>query len=289
LEGVPEREGISTAEDESSCYQNLISDDLTFLYPLLRKFPKCYWLWNYRLWLLEQANRLLPAATARQYWVMELALVGKMLTLDSRNFHGWGYRRTIVAALESPALSPSDSVDMIEEEFKYTTKMIETNLSNFSAWHNRSKLIPRLLNSRQSTPDARKDFLDAEIEIITRALYTDPYDQSIWYYHNWLLASVTSSDPSVSFTPSLDTEERVRYVDEGLENVREILDGAEDCKYIYEALITYVIDLQTLKGEQRSVATEKELKGWIVELRNIDKLRSGRWDDLEVDLIGTNP
>ena len=84
-----------------------------------------------------------------------------MLSFDSRNFHGWGYRRTVVSALESNALHTEDpSTSMTETEFEYTTKMINSNLSNFSAWHNRSKLIPRLLDERGADHQARRKFLD---------------------------------------------------------------------------------------------------------------------------------
>ena len=159
------------AEDKKTNHDNfksnnsvseLISDDLGFLIPLLREFPKCYWIWNYRLWLLDEASSLLNVSDAQTFWRRELDLVGKMLSLDNRNFHGWGYRRKIVTVLESPQLSSTgSSTSMTEEEFKYTTKMIETNLSNFSAWHNRSKLIPRLLNEREADADARMRLLDS--------------------------------------------------------------------------------------------------------------------------------
>ena len=139
----------------------LITDDLAFLVPLLRKFPKCYWIWNYRLWLLEQATQSLRINMAHEMWQDELKLVGKMLSIDSRNFHGWGYRRKIVAALETFVLAAGTTTKtMVEQEFEYTTKMINTNLSNFSAWHNRSKLIPRLLDERKADHDMRLAFLD---------------------------------------------------------------------------------------------------------------------------------
>ena len=140
---------------------DLISNDLHFLLPLLRKFPKCYWIWNYRLWLLNDCTRRLPATQARQFWEQELGLIGKMLSLDSRNFHGWGYRRTVIRELES--LSPQQTEhpkSLTEQEFEYTTKMINTNLSNFSAWHNRSKLIPLLLDERRANKQARRKMLD---------------------------------------------------------------------------------------------------------------------------------
>jgi geranylgeranyl transferase type-2 subunit alpha len=83
-----------------------------------------------------------------------------MLSLDSRNFHGWGYRRTVIAALESngldqgkPGVTDVAGQSLVEEEFTYTTKMIETNLSNFSAWHNRSKLIQGCwMNEKRTSP-----------------------------------------------------------------------------------------------------------------------------------------
>lgn len=138
----------------------LIKTDLQFLIPLLRSFPKCYWIWNYRLWLLDEAKRLLPRAVARKVWQEELALVGKMLSLDSRNFHGWGYRRFVVETLESLASNEKDEESLAEAEFEYAKKMIGTNLSNFSAWHYRTKLIQRLLSEKSASDEERKRMLD---------------------------------------------------------------------------------------------------------------------------------
>ena len=139
----------------------LISSDLNFLVPLLRKFPKCYWIWNYRLWLLGECDIHLPKPKARDFWEQELVLASKMLSLDSRNFHGWGYRRTVINALEKPHFQLEENPDSLtQREFDYSTRMINTNLSNFSAWHSRSKLIPRLLDERQADDQARREFLD---------------------------------------------------------------------------------------------------------------------------------
>ena len=64
-------------------------------------------------------------------------------------------------ALEREELTTEESSkSMVEEEFAYTTKMIEINLSNFSAWHSRSKLASRLLNERRADPLARQKFLN---------------------------------------------------------------------------------------------------------------------------------
>ena len=84
-----------------------------------------------------------------------------MLNLDSRNFHGWGYRKTVTQALESDDfLSKGLTTNMTKPEFEYTTKMINSNLSNFSAWHRRSKLIIKLLSETDADHETRLKFLD---------------------------------------------------------------------------------------------------------------------------------
>lgn len=138
---------------------DIISADLAWLVPIMISYPKCYWIWNYRFWLLQQANERLEPDIARQLWNGELKLVGKMLVRDTRNFHGWGYRRKVVSQLESAALHGSS---MAEGEFEYTTKMITSpkGLSNFSAFHRRSKIIPKLLDERGADDQARRIFLE---------------------------------------------------------------------------------------------------------------------------------
>lgn len=150
-------QGELAAEKHDDQILDIIRLDLQFLLPLLIEFPKCYWIWNHRLWLLEQTVPLLPAIKARPIWEEELRLAGKMLSRDNRNFHGWGYRRTIVDRLESNALNGKS---MATDELDYTTRMISTNLSNFSAWHNRTKLISRILDERGADDEERKKMLD---------------------------------------------------------------------------------------------------------------------------------
>lgn len=136
---------------------DVIRSELNFTVPLLMEFPKCYWIWKYRSWLLQQANDRLDPAITRRIWEEELGLDTKMLTKDRRNFHAWNYRRNVVRQLESEALNGKS---MVEPEFDFTTRMIQMDLSNFSAWHNRSKLIPRLLEERGADHVSRRKFFD---------------------------------------------------------------------------------------------------------------------------------
>lgn len=150
--------GDITENNKFDQVSQIIQLDLQFLFPLLLKFPKCYWIWNHRIWLLEQSSRLLPTDRARKVWEDELGLVGKMLARDSRNYHGWGYRRFIVQNLESTHLEGSS---MARKEYDYTTKMITNNLSNFSAWHNRTNLLTRMMDEELASPSERRNVLDS--------------------------------------------------------------------------------------------------------------------------------
>lgn len=161
-QGIPPAQPLQTL-GKNGIILEAIKRELEFVVPLLKKWPKCYWIWNHRLWLLRQAKERLDPTIARGFWEGELSLVQAMLFKDNRNFMGWGYRRTVVNELESPALA---GTSMVEAEFAYTTKMITIHLSNFSAWHNRSKLIPRLLNERGAGDVERRAFLD-EGEVIS--------------------------------------------------------------------------------------------------------------------------
>ncbi|KAL4932724.1 Rab geranylgeranyltransferase BET4 [Aspergillus undulatus] len=262
---------------------SLIQTDLQFLIPLLRSFPKCYWIWNYRMWLLDEAKRLLPKAVARKVWQAELALVGKMLSLDSRNFHGWGYRRFVVETLETLNSEEENEKSLVETEFDYAKKMIGTNLSNFSAWHYRTKLIQRLLSEKSASDEERKQMLNDELELIHRAL-CDPYDQSLWFYHQNLLCIFDPAKSSQTMAPNLTQSERLEYIHREIKEIQEMLDGAEDCKYLYQALIDCTLLAARVEGTKPDGAQRTQVLDWLSELKKLDPLRAGRWLELEQSL-----
>ena len=58
----------------------------------------------------------------------------RLQEMDSRNFHAWAYRRLITAKAGRPP----------EREAQYTMDLINTNFSDYSAWHARTVLLPQL-------------------------------------------------------------------------------------------------------------------------------------------------
>ncbi|KAK3902086.1 hypothetical protein C8A05DRAFT_34213 [Staphylotrichum tortipilum] len=256
-----------------------IQSELSFTIPLLLESPKCYWIWSYRQWILEQAISRLAPSRARRVWEEELGLASKMLGKDRRNFHAWGYRRHLVARLESPDLAGSS---LTEPEFAYTDKMIATDLSNFSAWHRRSRLIPRLLEERGADDEARRAFFDYELTQIGEALNVGPEDQSLWYYHQFLISSLTTpaTHPAAAMTSSLSQQERVEYLSREIAEIKELLDDYGDVKLVYEALFEYTRALCEMEGREATVGERGDLERWLGRLRKLDPMRRGRWEDL---------
>ncbi|GAB7337108.1 hypothetical protein MBLNU457_g2506t2 [Dothideomycetes sp. NU457] len=285
--------GFTPAQQEIAL---LLKEELAFLTPLQRQWPKCYWIWNHRAWLLQQASEHLPTSASTELWKQELGLVSKMLSYDSRNFHAWQYRREVVASLEtlsqqlaaategSEGQSEKTPASMVEQEFEYTTKMIKTNLSNFSAWHNRSNLIPRLLAERYATSQQRRELLDQELEFIMQALYTDPYDQSLWFYHQYLMATISPTCPEkAKIVTDVTNKDREEYLETQIDMVKDMLDGTDDCKWIYQGLLTLAEQYLEVEAGNKAVTT-KEMTEWLDKLEELDPLRKGRWIDLRKKL-----
>ncbi|KAI7903509.1 uncharacterized protein BX663DRAFT_485656 [Cokeromyces recurvatus] len=173
--------------------QKVYNKELMLFLQLIKINPKSYWLWNHRFWCLQH----MPTPN----WKAELGLVDKMLTFDARNFHGWNYRRYVVNHLRKN----SDHVaEIIQGEYDFTTKKINQSFSNYSAWHQRSKLLPEIVATMSS--EEKNEVVINELDLVKNAIYTDPEDQSAWLYYWWLLGrSPEEVSPSGAYQIEQDT------------------------------------------------------------------------------------
>lgn len=238
----------------------VLPQELLFTQARLKEFPKVYWIWNHRRWCLE--------AQKSPDWHRELMLVEKMLSMDARNYHGWHYRRYVVAKLES-----SEQKSFVDSELEYTAAKINANFSNFSAWHNRSRLIPLHLEGK--TEKERRDFLDSEIDYITQAAYTDPDDQSAWIYLRWLISSAQSV-----ICPDLEVGDQVKLVNAQIASVQELYELEPESKWCCDTLVFLTGFLYEIEAKEMDDEARARMRELVNKLKDIDTMRSGRYDYL---------
>uniref|UniRef100_A0A665VDD2 Geranylgeranyl transferase type-2 subunit alpha n=1 Tax=Echeneis naucrates TaxID=173247 RepID=A0A665VDD2_ECHNA len=154
------REILMHLEDE---VQKIYEAELSFLESCLKVNPKSYGSWHHRGWV--------SARLPQPDWARELSLCDRCLSLDDRNFHCWDYRRMVVKMSGVP----------VDQELGFTDHLIGSNFSNYSSWHYRSTLLPLL------HPESPEPLCLSEYELVQNAFFTDPNDQSAWFYYRWLL------------------------------------------------------------------------------------------------------
>lgn len=132
--------------------------------------------------------------------------------------------------------------------------------------------------------------ISPEFELITRAMWNDayPYDQSVWFYHQFLMSTLTESVAHATITPNFSREDRIEYIKQQLLNLRDFLEGGEDCKWVYDALFEYTLAVCEMEERLPKHDEVQDCKFWLSELRKLDPMRAGRWDSLEVSLRNTN-
>lgn len=141
----------------------LRDSELSLTAQAITKNPKSYSAWYHRTWILERFQCDLN---------QELDLCRALLKIDQRNFHCWNYRRQVITIINSQTSASA--------EFQFSLEKIEENISNYSAFHHRSVYIKQL----GRTP---MELLDVELSLVENAIFTEPDDQSAWWYHQFLI------------------------------------------------------------------------------------------------------
>jgi geranylgeranyl transferase type-2 subunit alpha len=181
------------AQDSQVELKELAKTELKLTLDALQRNPKSYSAWFQRQWIIDRGLGDLQK---------EIGLCNKLLELDERNFHCWNYRRHVcnLAGVTQ------------EDQLAFATLKVEQNFSNYSALHHRSISLQDPLS-----PDVVFD----EIGLVQQAVFTEPDDQSAWFYYRWLLTSMlelvdSSPEDAVSFLRS-----QVQWMEELVEMERE--------------------------------------------------------------------
>ena len=113
-------------------------------------------------------------------------------------------------------------------------------------------------------------------------MYTDsfPYAQSAWFYYQFLMTTLTNPAGYQVITPAFNDRDRIAYVQKQLQELTDLLDGAEDCKWTYGALIEYTLALGRLEDRELEIPERDKCHKWLQELKALDPARERRWTDL---------
>lgn len=221
------REVFDALTQTDELKKEFAADELKLTLEALQRNPKSYSAWFQRKWIVDQGLGDLEK---------EIGLCDKLLDLDERNFHCWNHRRHVCGLAGMTR----------EDQLAFTTQKIEQNFSNYSALHHRSIALPDPLTA---------DVLFDEIGLVQQAVFTEPDDQSAWFYYRWLLTSMlelveSSADDAVGFLKS-----QVQWLD-------ELLEMEVDAKWV---LVT-LADLHARLGGITEVNGWEEAKKKSVEL-----------------------
>lgn len=117
--------------------------------------------------------------------------------------------------------------------------------------------------------------------MIREALNVGPEDQSLWYYHQFLMLDVIDQSGQPTITSDLTIPDRKSYITREIVDIKDLLEDYDDCKLLYERLMDYTLELVTLEKRQLTADEKTALKSWLVKLRELDPLRTGRWNDIQ--------
>ena len=243
-----------------------LKKDTQQIIPIMKENPKCYLLWYHRIWCLIKIMEIEIKQNIelnKCSLMEEIALCNKFLELDDRNFHVWNYRVNVLTLFHQ-FFSGQSFQKFIQNELDYTLTKIKKNFSNFSAWHYRAKLIPIYFSHSHilwNTQNAL-DFFNEDLELIKKAMYTDPKDQSPWNYHFWIVTN---------FSPIF------------IENI-EITDNTVKIQYSNVFKIKSVVDLQ---GTNCSIKNTDEFSDCL-EINIENNFESAEIKNKEIDSINVN-
>lgn len=219
------------------------------------------------------------------------------------------------------SLSQQELDEIITNEWDFTSSKIQANFSNGSAFHYRSKLLPLVLETRlmssasgdseegdNNSPSASERYdsiLSLAREewenILLNAIFTEPDDQTPWWYHRFI---VSWAKPSDDLDDDL-VEEYEALLFEMADSLRDLLEVEKEndmsgnadskdeskgakCKWAYIGLHLVLTKLLQSKymNEEEAADLRYEAGECLTELMRIDPNRIERYQNLAAENKG---
>lgn len=210
--------------------------------------------WHHRLWI---ADRFVMDFES------ELQLCTDFLRADQRNFHCWNYRR----AIHQRSGIPNQS------EFKYSTEKIQENFSNYSAFHHRSCYL------KDSGMDIDM-LIENECSVVENAIFTEPDDQSAWWYQQFLFTWLYSKYNELG----VSLESYISSLERHIGTVQSLLELEPTSRWAMNSLV-FLVDMfdrvKLANSEETYSLDQSELhllrKNLLQQLCTIDPFHKNRY------------
>lgn len=124
------------------------------------------------------------------WWTSEIVRFYSFLAKINDLFiavHCWNYRRFVINLANVG----------IHDELNFSLEKIEQDFSNFSSWYYRSNLLSKLYDTGYDR-EKLQSMIDEDYKRVEEAIYTDPTDQSVWFYLRWLCKAYSDNLKSLS-------------------------------------------------------------------------------------------
>lgn len=288
--------------EERRRWYELIQTELDLTQAALERNPKAYGAWLHRKIVLQKQIQVVQSPLQR-----ELNLTALLLKRDERNFHCWNYRRFVIGLLllqddsddaatgewklpgdqstirmgaqvvagtatgapcsdappQDTSPTTTSSTNILQQELDFTFQKIRDNFSNFSALDYRSKLL-RLI---QPADGAMNDDF-AELDLVENAMFTEPDDQSAWWYQRFVLDYYQNNN-------SLWKER----LDQHVTNLRQLAADSMESKWVWLGL-HQALQAQDRINNNESNSSRAEQRAILQRLVELDPDRSERYKQL---------
>jgi len=191
-------------------------------------------------------------------------------------------------------LTDSEKDQLLATEWNFIQSKVLQNFSNYSALHYRSKLVLLLFHralpstpTQQQRSDLQYQVVKTELELLTNAIFTEPDDQSPWWYHNFLMDWIKPSISSMNDNPAVwKLYEHI--LEQEFQSIRMLVQGEKGrCKWGLLALVkiinarVYVWKLQQQQEDEGnsedSIWWKGKAKDYMESLISLDPSKKERY------------
>ena len=304
--GGGEEEGTEAGTGRRSAREDLLGTELGLCASLLDRDERNFHCWNYRRFVVA-AMLELPALEGGEGIPLldgSWGGTGAPAAAGSGAFMGPQIAAGSAKAVPGTGAFPSATAAtdrVVRSEFRFTSERIEKNFSNCSAFHYRSKLIDMVLDAElrdggftdagETKPDCyqkRLNMARRELEIVQSAVFTEPDDQTAWWYHRFAVAWARpgGADSWSNEADAADAREAyAELIDGEIESMRELIEAeGGKCKWGLMALHMLLTEMLTQEldlDEEESEEMLAEANACLSELAALDPDRASRYKSMK--------